>query len=209
MAFIGSDGNGTMSGSISYLKQNRDKSNRERFGLALAAPISKSSAMGFSIRRTNDKIVDDQDQLEKRTYNQLSAGVTHIISKNVTLGLVFIDPARKIKSDTRAIAGLQYLYEDFITLMLDGGADYNRNLSETSSYKTAIQINIFGDFFFRAGMFSDKGARERGTGAGIGWVQPKLVLDLALKNSTILEKQEINQKNEKVKETSFSLSYRF
>lgn len=93
--------------------------------------------------------------------------------------------------------------------MFDAGADYNQDLSKTATWKAATQIKLFSDFYARFGAFNDKGLKQKGSGVGIGWLQPRLVLELALKNTELLESEELNQTGEDIKETSFSLSYRF
>ena len=93
--------------------------------------------------------------------------------------------------------------------MFDAGADYNRPLRETTLWKAAFQLKVFDNWFMRFGVFDDQGKFERGSGAGIGWVQPRLVIDLSLKNTKISENELLVQEAEDIKESSFSISYRF
>ena len=93
--------------------------------------------------------------------------------------------------------------------MLDLGSNYNDDLSNSSVYRGAIQVRVYNDFFVRFGTFKDKGRGESGNGVGAGWAGPKLVLDLALKNTTMENNPTLNRVGEKIRETSFSLSYKF
>jgi hypothetical protein len=66
-----------------------------------------------------------------------------------------------------------------------------------------VQIKFFTEVYLRAGYFNDKGMEEKGTGVGLGWVQPRLAIEAALKNSKGFTSSKT------ARETSFSLSYRF
>lgn len=211
MAAIISDAKGPLKGSISILKYGEGFNKRKRYAASFASVIGKKSSMGVTYRMTEDELSQSGNIYEKDKYKQTIFGVLHALSSSFTLGFVVIDPFKKRPLDTRAILGAQYIYQDFISVMFDMGTDYNLPMEEKFLYKGAVQFKVFTDFFVRAGLFNDKGLGEKGSGAGIGWVQPRLVLDFALKNTTRLEKTflESVQDAAKIKETSFSLSYKF
>ncbi|MCK5072095.1 MAG: hypothetical protein KAQ98_01625 [Bacteriovoracaceae bacterium] len=209
MAVILSESNQRLSGSISYQQQKDDFSERQRIGISASSKIKDRSAFGITTRLTTDRISTDKVDYKKVKYNQIIAGVTHVISPHFSIGLTFIDPLKTKKEDTRAVVGTQYVYREMISLMMDVGADYTQNLSQTTSYHGALQIKVYGDFFVRAGIFNDKSIMEKGNGVGIGWVAPKLLLEFALKNTTIIENEKLAQNNQNLTETSFSISYRF
>lgn len=210
MGFIVSDAGNSMKGSLSYQKQAINFNERERWALALASPMGKKSSMGVTYRRTTDLISKDYGAShEKSTFSQIVIGIFHAISSDFTLGLAFIDPTKVREEDVRALTGAQYNYKQFVVLMLDIGTNYNDNISDTFLYHTALQVKVFSDFFIRCGIFKDNGLNEKGNGIGLGWVQPKLVFELAIKNTTVAGKIEQNLPEEEIKETSFSLSYRF
>ena len=110
-------------------------------------------------------------------------GLLHAVSQALTIGVVVVDPLGKIPSERRGLFGLQYVYLEFISIMLDIGADYREDMADTFTHREAIQIKIFGDFYGRFGVSSDKHLKKRKTGVGIGWVGPKLVLDLGVGNT--------------------------
>lgn len=204
MAIIASDGNGNLKGSISYVKQTKGDEVRTRISSAVSSLTGKQSSMGFGYRYTKTESPRGSD-----SYKQLTAGVYHYVSPNLSVGLVVFDPLKERPEDVKVFAGFQYSVGDFLTFMFDGGADYTQNLSNTTVIKAATSLKIFSDFYARAGYFEDKGLKQKGTGAGIGWEQPKLVLEFAIKNTEITQSSELDQEGEQIKESSFSLSYRF
>jgi hypothetical protein len=209
LSIIASDATGVTGGSLSYNKIDYKGESIKRFSSAFGRPIGKKSSMGINISHTKEKVFNESNQLIDQDFTQTTFGVAHAINEEFTLGLVVVDPFQERPEDTIAIAGVQYVYKGFVSLMLDGGADYNENLSDSVVWRAATQLKIFDDFFLRFGTFNDKGKQEKGNGAGLGWIQPKLVLELAIKNTDLLESEVLNQSAEEIRETSFSLSYRF
>jgi|GEM_PF-503295 hypothetical protein len=209
-AFIVSDSKGSASGSISYINQEENGDERRTFGVSLASAMGKKSAFGINYKFIKDTITDETGLTREDDYKQAILGVTHVINQNFSLGVVAVDPFQVRPNQTKAIVGLQYVFEDFISLMFDAGADYNRKLNETTILRAAAQIKLYDDFFLRFGAYNDEILGEEGTGFGIGWMQPRLTLEFALKNSTSgpteLTSNEVIRDD---KETSFSLAYRF
>jgi hypothetical protein len=208
---IASDASKGTGGSVSYTKQEQGFEMRKRISAALATPVTEKSAIGSTIRKTTDTLSPSGygNDLYKERYTQFIFGITHAISDTFTLGLTAIDPLQKRPEDTRGLMGFQYAFENIITLMGDIGADYSTDPSTTLQWRAAVQVKAYNDFFVRFGTFNDKAWSERGNGAGIGWVGPKLVFEIAYKNTKIDERAELNQKGQSIKDTSFSLAYKF
>ncbi|EQC43584.1 hypothetical protein [Bacteriovorax sp. Seq25_V] len=207
-AFIASDSSKNLKGSVAYIKSSSDGLKNKQFNVAFAATTGKKSAAGITYKDVK-KQYRFQNQVITKNYKQFVPGVFHVVNQDFSLGFVAIDPLRKNPQESKVILGAQYTVLNYITLMLDVGADYKEDLNSKSLIRSAAQVRIFNDFFFRVGAYEDKGLKERGNGIGIGWVQPKLVIDLALKNTKVSESLELQQDKEEIKETSFSLSYRF
>jgi len=207
--FIISDSKGSLNGSISLLKQVENGDTRERLAAALAAPIGDKSSMGITYRKTKDKNVTKTGESINDNYSQIVVGVTHSITPSFSIGLIAIDPMQAHPDDTKGIVGFQYLYKSFISVMFDIGTDYRENLSNKLLYRTGVQFKIFSDFYLRVGLFNDKGQGEKGNGFGIGWVQPKLVIDFAVKNTNVFKDLDALKEGQDILESSFSLSYRF
>lgn len=208
-AFIISDSKGRVGGSISYLKYNDNFDQRQRLSASVSTPFGSRSAIGFTYRKTEDRLSNNGVDYTEDNYNQSIIGVSHAVSENFTMGLVVIDPLKERPQDTKAIIGTQLTYKGFIQFMLDAGGDYTQNISDSLLYKSALQFKILDDVFLRFGTYRDKAKRERGNGIGLGWVQPKLIFDVAIKNSKNDFFPEINQIGQEIRESSFSVSYKF
>jgi len=201
-AAILSDSKGPVKGSISYIKEKSGEDKNSIISASTAIPIQGKSAIGATYRRISTTFAPSSNKKEEIT-NQYVIGASHNMSPNLSVGAILIDPFSKNKDDSMALIGGQLVYGNFISLMLDVGANYNFPLDESLLYRGAVQIMFFTDVYLRAGYFNDKNLEEKGTGVGLGWVQPKLALEAALKNSKGFTATKT------VRETSFSLSYRF
>lgn len=204
-----SDAKGLTGGSFSYNDIDYRGQSSKRFAASFARPIGKKSALGATASYTKENVFNDNDVLEEKEYKQTTFGVIHVVDESLSLGFTVHDPFKEKERETRATTGIQYVLKDMLTLMMDAGADYNNKLSDTVVWKAAAQIRLFSDFYARFGTFNDKGIQQKGSGVGIGWMQPRLNVELALKNTDILSSEELQQTSEEIKESSFSLSYRF
>ncbi len=205
---IASDSKGQLKSSFSYLKQKHRLNERKRISVAGSKNMGKRSSAGFTYRKSSDHIYQN-GELVKDSYHQSTFGFSHVINSSVMMGIVINDPFKVKEEDTNAIIGFQYVYQDLVSFMLDVGADYNKNLSDTLLYRLGSQLKVYNNFFLRFGTFNNKQTFSRGTGVGIGWLQPRLSFDLALTNTKYIENLKKEILGENIKETSFSFSYRF
>lgn len=203
MTIIASDSKGDLDGSFSYVSRKNDNIESKRFAFAMASLIGKQSSLGVTYIFEKNKHFENFEEKSKSDSNYINIGATHFVSPEMSMGFLLIDPMKKKENYTKALVGAQYVIKDMVSLLLDVGADYNRDLTETKLYKAAVQLRIFKDFFAKFGVFEDSGTSERGNGVGLGWVQPRLVINLSLNNT---RSTKLNTKN---KESSLSLSYRF
>ena len=208
-AIILSDTKGTIKGAAGYIKMQQEFKSRERFAFSSAMASGKKTAMGITVRTTKENSGMNETSMQKRDYTQMIFGVTQILSENFSLGMILIDPFKKYVIDTRAVIGAQYDFDDFVFFLLDLGADYNQTLSQTVLYRVALNIRMLESIFLRFGLYEDKGFYERGNGLGVSWVQPRLSFDFSFKNTILLFNSTLEQQERQIKETSFSLSYRF
>tara|TARA_R110000868_G_scaffold100129_7_gene275481 strand:+ start:5999 stop:6952 length:954 start_codon:yes stop_codon:yes gene_type:complete len=204
LLFVASDAKGDVDGSISYAKEQDRFGKLSRLAASMSAPVGKKSTLGFSYATTSRKEGPLKGKLK-----QITAGVNHALSPEFTLGLVVPDILAADPYARRAIIGGQYIYKDFVSLMFDAGSDWERDAKDSSLVRAAIQLKVLEDFYMRFGAQEDRGMKLKGTGAGIGWVQPRLVIDVSMSTTEYKADSELNQNDEKAKETSFSLSYRF
>lgn len=205
--FVVADGNSNLSGSLSYVTQEEGIYKRSRWGLSSSAPLSKESAFGVSIRRSKDENTLTKNE---QTYYQSVFGVIHALSDKTSLGILAYDAFNSKGNERNAYVGIQHLLLDYITFAADLGGDYNADeISESLIYRGALQIRILNDFYMRFGTFNNKGREERGNGMGLSWIQPRLALEFALKNTKQSANIAKNTTDMKTKETSFSVALRF
>lgn len=200
-----------LKGAISYQKQQEGFDKRTRFSGALASALSEKSTFGIQLRKTEDRVVNFDTGAEvEDDYMQTSFGVSHAIDEDFTIGALAIDPFKNRSEDTRAIIGAQYVIKKIMAVMLDVGGNWATDLGESRLYRAGLQLNVFSDFFLRAGTFEDRTLDERGNGFGAAWVGPKLVLEAAFKTTRDLGLRSNDRPvAETARETAFSLSYFF
>ena len=201
-AFIISDTGKGIPASISYIKTEQDKFNlRERYSVSFAYPVKKRSSFGIGYRLNKERIAKNNRQ-DKYQYKQTVFGFTHVPVPSFSIGLVLIDPFKKKNERSQATVGLQYVYDNFFSILVDIESPLTSDFSESLTYKSAIQLKLMSDLFFRIGAFQNNRINQNGMGAGVGWIQPRLSINLGLKNTQI-------QPSKKSVKTSFSISYRF
>lgn len=202
MGFVLAQGDPSIGGTFSYIKQREGSIERKRLGVSMSGPIADTSSFGFSVRDSKDF---DSNTNTTKKYYQTVFGVTHVMSNSTTMGVVLYDPFRSAGHETKILLGFQHNLFSYITGILDFGADYNaEEISKKIIINGAVQIRVLDDFYLRAGGFNDKIREEKGESYGIAWVQPRLSLEFAIKNT----KDKTSTTDQKNKETSFSLSLR-
>lgn len=207
LGFVVADGNPSLSGSLSYVTQEEDIYKRERWGLSFSGPISEGSAMGVSYRRSKDENIQTRSI---KKYYQTVIGVTHVIDEKLTLGIVAYDPFKSQGHETKALLGMQYALMDFASAAFDFGGDYNSDeISKTLLYRAAVQVKVMNDFYLRFGGFNDKIRAEKGNGYGLAWIQPRLSLEAAMKNTKRAKDLSLGLTEKTIKETSLSVALRF
>jgi hypothetical protein len=205
--FVVADGNASLSGSLSYVNQTEGAYERKRWGLTTSAPLSKESAFGVSIRKSEDKNTLTNSTVD---YYQTVIGITHALSDKTSLGIVAYDAFNSKGDETNAYVGVQQAVFDYITAAFDLGGDYNSDeISKSLIYRGGLQVRVLNDFFLRFGAFNNKGREEKGNGMGLAWVQPRLAFEFALKNTKQSANIQKGTSDFKTKETSFSIALRF
>ena len=206
LAAIASDAKARSAASASYVKHTEDGVERKQIAGGFAYRAGPVSSFGVSYKMTEDQFLTDATT--KKT-KQVTFGASHILSDALSIGFVVVDPFQEIPRDTKGIMGIQYTYKNFISLFGDVGSNYNNELSTSLLYRGGIQFGLFGALFLRVGAYRDRSIREKGNGIGLSWIQPKLMLDFAIKNYEQVAFAEIGNSDRKAKESSISLSFRF
>lgn len=201
-----SDGNASLSGSLSYLDQKEGQFERTRWGATMSSAVGAKSSFGVSVRKTTD---EDTLTKQKDKYYQTVFGILHSISPQTTLGIVAYDAFRSKGDATRAYLGIQHVFADYITLAFDAGTDWKADeLGDAAIYRGSLQVRMLNDFYLRFGVFDDKLLEEKGNGFGISWIQPKLALEFAIMNAKKLENTALSRPETKRKDISFSIALR-
>lgn len=188
---IASDSKGPVGGSVSYIDNELGKN----LNVSLATPVAEKSALGITYR--NHRPFNGE---EKTTFD---LGISHAITEFFTFGAVLKNPQRVDGHDTRLVVGSQFVYEEFISLMVDFGTDWKNEIAEDLQYGGAIQFKTFSDIYLRMGTSRDKKLNTGQSGVGVSWVSPKIIVSLSASNI-----EDMN-KNEKSKNSSFAVSYKF
>lgn len=205
--FVVADGNAGLSGSLSYVTQAEGIYERKRWGLTTSAPLSKESAFGISIRKSEDKNTLNNSTVD---YYQTVIGVTHALSEKTSLGIVAYDAFNSKGDETNAYVGVQQAVFDYITAAFDLGGDYSSDeISKSLIYRGGLQVRVLNDFFLRFGAFNNRDREEKGNGMGLSWIQPRLAFEVALKNTKQSANIQKGTSDFKTKETSFSVALRF
>lgn len=206
LSFIASDSSSNLSGSIGYFKQSSNLGeSRKTWSFGAASPINKSSSFGVNYQ-LQDEVRIQNGGLEHHKYKIANFGFFHAVDQNFSFGALLVDAFGNKDSKSKAFLGTQYVYDNMISLMLDAGTVYKEDLQENLILRSALQVRFYNDFYLRFGAMEDKSEKTRGNGIGVGWVQPKLVIDLALANN---KSNYIEQGPTKDRTTSFSLAYKF
>lgn len=206
--FFLADHSGPVKGGVAYIQQKENFYQRKRMVLHGAAPIGPATSMGFSYNYILDTLPRGSSR-RHQVHHQASAGLTHVIDEKTTLGLVVIDPTRTTPDEERVLAGFQFTLADRFVLMGDVGAQYTKNVNEKYLWRAAVQINLFGDFFLRAGKFYDNIKELEGNGWGASWIGPRLGVEFAQKFSEQMRKNSYIYRGEKIVDTTLSAVIKF
>jgi hypothetical protein len=206
--FFFSDHSGPVKGGVAYLRQNENNFERERYTIHGAVPLSPQASFGVRYNYIQDNLPRSYVNRHK-THHQIALGSTFIVDPSTILGLVLLDPTQTIRDEERLLAGFQYEVADRFMLIGDFGIQYTKNMQEHYLWRGAVQINIFSDFFFRAGRFYDNITGFKGTGWGASWIGPRLGLEFAQKISEKFGPRNYIYENELLVDTSLSAILKF
>jgi len=203
------DGSNTAKGGFSYTDQEESGTERKKYSFGFGNTIDGNSAFGISYSYVQDKFSEGSLTKENKLH-VASLGYLHILDPKLSFALTWNDPTWADRMNSKTVAGVHYRPFEKLSVLLDFGFDVKRSINKTFYYATGIELEFYTDLYARFGIFQDKIFNLEGQGFGIGWVGPRLGLELAMKTSK--RKDEfitylIN--DEKLKETELSLIYLF
>lgn len=207
---IVADAKGALKGTMGYHKNQVGGDSEERISVTAASAGGKASSVGVNVSQY--KVITDTGLVkEEKKYRTIDLGVTHIVSPELSFGIIIEDPSKSDSSRVdKALVGFQYQMHEFVALMADIGSVYRGvNINEKYLYRGALQLTFLSDFFVRVGTSRDlTNGEERITGLGMSWVQPKLTFDFAFED---IEKAPDSPAEQAAnyRQAAFSISYRF
>ncbi len=208
--FLADGGESGLSGNLFYTDVEDGFSTRKQYGVSFSGAVNSKAAMGFTYRETKDSLkTSSNDTARNEKYQQTVLGTSYVYDTNMSFGVVLIDPFKSHSKDSRGFLGFQYNFQSPIAIIGDVGSRWDQNLSDYLVYRGGLQIAFYNDFFLRAGVFRDKGFSERGNSVGVSWIQPRLSLEFAIKNTKVLTDSRTHQRSYDLKESSFGVGYRF
>lgn len=203
------DGSNSSKGGFSYTDQEESGTKRKKYSFGFGNTIDGNSSLGVSYSYVQDEFMEGNSELHNKLHVG-SIGYMNILSPQLSLAIVWNDPAWADRLNSKTVVGVHYAPFERLNFLLDFGQDIKRSLNKTLYYAIATEIEFYTDLYARFGMFQDKVFNLEGQGMGIGWVGPRLGLEFAMKTSK--RKDNFNTfllPNEKLKETELSLVYLF
>jgi hypothetical protein len=197
-----------MKGGVAYMQQRENNFIRENYTMHGAVAISANASFGVRYSYLIDKLPNDYSPRHEVNH-QVALGYTYIVDEDTVLGILVTDPTRTTPGEERVLAGFQYDLADRIMLIGDVGTQYTKDVKKKYLWRGALQINVFSDFFIRAGKFYDNVSEFQGTGWGASWVGPRLGIEFAQKVSDKFNQDSYVYKNEKIVDTSLSAILKF
>lgn len=207
-AYILTDAKGGLKGSVSLIDYSEFGESRKEKSISLASLLTQRSSIGFTVKKIEQSIFNN-GTLEEEDFYRTSLGITHLLTKEFSMGLLLKDVFNKKPEINSLGVGFQYVFQDFLSLIADFSSNHNEDLSENLAYRAGVQFKVYDNFFLRVGSFNDTGLKQKGNSIGISWTGPKLLIDFAIVNSEFEENIFNNQSKLDLKESSFSVALYF
>lgn len=204
------DNSAQTKGGFSYQRQTEDGFLRRRMSATFASALSDTFAFGLTYKYTEDTLPREAPSRHSVTH-PVSLGATWVLEPTLIVGLVWDDPGRSSRSESRLVGGLQYNITDRFMVMLDAGQDPTRSYDRTLIWRGALQYSPFNDFYVRGGRFQDRAENLEGEAWGVSWAGPRLGADFAVRSSQQMRAEwaGLLYRRERLTDVSFALNLRF
>jgi len=197
--FILSDSKAGVDASARFSMLNaHEKGKLTQYAGALSSPLGAQSAIGVSYVYQEFK----KDET-KTLYRPITLGVHHVFSEAFSVGIIWKDALKDNKNLGIVGLGLQYNFSDFFSFLADVGGNPYQNIREKGYLGAAMQLRLYGDLYGRGGIKTHRGEKSQTVGVGLGWVQPRLVLEGSYST------KKFTQNQTEIKDLGVSLSFRF
>lgn len=172
-------------GSISFFDTEDIKYKQQSYGITFGKRVSKLSSFGLAYQY---KRIKEKSTNQKKSKHIFKVGNTSIISKNISVGTLIIDPLHSNSFEHRFIMGAQIQLASTVYLMIDGLSNIKfKNFSETFGWRTAIQLKLIESLYARVGYSKDKKENTKELGYGLDLRLEKFNLGFGFKTSRILD----------------------
>ncbi len=205
------DGNrSSLRGGLGYTQYREGHISRRRYTFSSSALSTGNFSMGFNYYYTSDSSTHPGYEY-RRSFHQVNYGLTYLISPSFTFGLVYQDVFKAQSHLQRMLMGTELILNPTVSLLFDWGVNPHRSQSTSRFMAAAIKLNFHGNFSIKAGLQQDRLWNSQSLAWGLSWRIAQLTLDFAMNQmqSHHLETNPIIYPNEKLREVSLALSYRF
>lgn len=206
--FFVSDNKGPVKGGLAYTKQKENNFERERISMHAASILGKNAAFGLNYQYLQDTF--PRTHKSRRDFSHvLNAGLTYVLTNDLTVGVVAKDITRTLAYEDRIITGMQYALTSKINLIADYAFLASRDFSKHFSWATGLQLALIKDLYVRGGLFEDQISHFKGYSWGASWVGPRLGMEIAQRFSEQTSKGNYLYTGETLIDSSVSFFIRF
>jgi hypothetical protein len=203
-----SDHDSAVKGGVAYIDQDENNMERSQVIGHGSAMVGDRTSLGFAYKYLYDGYPKNGKTAHSASH-QLTAGTTHIVDDKTSVGFTIVDPTRTTPGEERIMGGFQFQLAEKLTLIGDVGTQYTQDVKEKYEWRAALQLQLFDDFFLRAGKSYDNIRENKGTGYGIGWLGPKLGVEFAQRFTEQFGDEGYVYKGESLVDTSLSAVIKF
>jgi hypothetical protein len=205
------DASNVNKGGVSYQDYSESGIQRKRYSFSSAAMLGRDMSIGGQYNYTTDKYKNSSTTAElDDKFHEGNFSFSYLVTPKMNLSLLWFDPFRSSGYESKTMVATQFTVIEKVLVFVDLGWDVKSAFQQTYILNWATEINFYQGFYIRYGRFLDHIINQQGDGMGLGWNTERFSLEFAMKNSERKsDKGSFLLAGEKLKETSFSLTYLF
>lgn len=179
--------NPTLKGGLGFVRNSRVRvqggvpvyEDRSEFRFSAARPVSGDVVAGI-----NGRYVTLRSGQDETKFFQGDAGVMFPLFQDVRAGVTYENAFEKAGDTPPTLgAGVNYAFSKGMQVLADGARIMRGNRKGEKSWALGTELNLFGDFYGRAGRFWDAFTDQKGWTVGASWLGPRASLDYALRTT--------------------------